>query len=159
MTPLLMWAVAAATTHAADIEKRRTGVGAAAALTSRQDVQGGATVSLRLQDSLIVRLQAPLTGTVRVAPGWGAGVDGLFRTAPALTANGATLHVRFGGGLMVGTDRYGVETLAVLQGVGGAEVHLGDTPWALELEARPQLVLAPYLAVDLGIALGGTRWF
>ncbi len=145
--------------HATDLSNRKTGVGLSVAQTSRHDTQGGIALTFRTKDQLLVRVHAPLARAAYINPAFGAGADVLWRTGPELTSDDAHLFVRYGGGTIVGTDRYGVNTIVVTQGVAGAEVHLGSAPAAIELELRPQLLLAPYRAVDLAVAGGISWWF
>ncbi len=148
-----------APSQAADIARRKTGIGASSALTSRQDLQGGVALTLRARDQLLVRVTAPYVQAVRVHPGWGAGADVLWRFGPELKNGSTKLFVRTGPGLLVGTDRYGIDSLAVLQGTAGVEVHLAAAPVTVALELRPQLVIAPYAAVDLAVGTEVSWWF
>jgi len=148
-----------ATSQAADITRRKTGIGVNTALTSRQDVQGGLALTLRAREQMLVRISTPFVQAVRVNPGWGAGADVLWRFGPELKNDGTKLFLRTGPGLLVGTDRYGVDSLAILQGTAGAEVHLTTAPVTIALEVRPQLVVAPYAAVDLAVGTEVSWWF
>ncbi len=151
----LLWHPAAAT----NIVDCRTGVGVSVASTTRHDVQGGVQASFRANDTMMVRLTAPYTGVAYVSPGWGAIADVLWRSGPELKEGGNQLFLRYGGGLLVGRGAYGIETLVVAQGIAGTEVHFGKSPFAWELELRPQLIMAPYAAMDLAVASGVSLWF
>jgi len=144
---------------AADITRRKTGIGVNTALTSRQDLQGGLALTLRAREQMLIRISAPYVQAARVHPGWGAGADVLWRTGPELKAGDTKLFLRYGPGLLIGTDSYGVESLAVVQGVASAEAHLSSAPVTISMELRPQLVLAPYAAADLAVGTEVSWWF
>jgi len=145
--------------HAADITRRKTGVGVHVANTARQDVQGGLALTFRTKDQLLVRITAPMAGAAYISPAFGAGADALWRTGPELKHDRTQLFLRYGGGMLVGTDRYGVDTILVARGVAGAEVHLGASPATIDFELMPAFLIAPYRAVDLAVGTGVSWWF
>lgn len=144
--------------HAADLTRRKTGVGVHVATTARQDAQGGLALTFRTKEQLLVRATLPMAMAVD-RPAWGGGVDVLWRTGPELKEGATQLFLRYGGGLLLGTDQYGIETVAVTQGVAGAEVHLAGVPAAVDFELKPQLVVSPERALDLAVGVGVSWWF